>query len=351
MKIKNIFLVVMVLMSVSIFAQTRDDIRVYIAPVVASPDQAKYFVDNFTMETAGAGYNITENVAEADYTLKLEVKPNMVLYDDGSLEQAPPDEKQSVLYITLLNNEENAEVVTFGYPFTELEEMNEFNLYLLYEAMANVPLTKFSGDYEPPELEPDHWRNKWIYLHAAFSYPIMSYKLKPEGLLGNAAIYNDDEPEVRYSQIDHKVRAVPGVTFGLEFQFLNWMSAELVFDMTFGDPMSYSFIPGIGAQLKFPIKPSDRFMLEPYLAVNSRLNTSDTYAQYPFFGAGGGFQFGEKGGSMGAFVIDANFIYSIGELITYNTNKNFPKPSQIHWDCWTVGLSIGYKVGFLNRNE
>jgi hypothetical protein len=276
----------------------------------------------------------------------------MILYDDGTQELAPPDEKQYILNISLLNNVENNEIVAFGFPFTELEEMNEFNLYLLYEAMANVPLTKFSGDYELPEPEPDHWRNKWVYLHAALSYPIISYQLKPEGLYGGLGIFNDKDPNnTTYSELDHIVRAVPGFTLGLEFQFLNWMSAELDFDMTFGDPMSYSFIPGIGAQLKFPIKPADRFMLEPYLALSSRLNTSGTYAKYPFFGLGGGFQFGVKAGNMGAFVIDANYIYSIGEVVTHNTNSAFPKPGQIHWDSWTVGLSVGYKIGFFNRNK
>jgi hypothetical protein len=265
-------------------------------------------------------------------------------------ELAPPDEKQSVLYITLLDNEENAEVVTFGYPFTELEEVDDFNLYLLYEAMANVPLSKFADDWEPPEVEPDHWRNKWVYLHAAFSYPIVTYQLSPQGLLGGNSIYKDDGGIIDRSELDHKVRAVPGFLVGVEYQFLNWMSAELVFEMRFGDPVSYSFIPGIGLQLKFPIKPSDRFMLEPYLAVSSILNTSDNYVQYPFFGLGGGFQFGVKAGNMGAFVIDANFIYSLGEVITHNTNKSFPMPEQIHWNSWTVGLSIGYKIGFVNRN-
>jgi hypothetical protein len=338
----------MILMSVSIFAQTRDDVHVYIAPVVARADQAAYFMDNFTMETAGAGYSVTENVSEADYTIKLEVKRNMILYDDGTEEQAPPDEKQFILSLTLLNNEENNEVVSFGFLFTELEEMNDFNLYLLYEAMANVPLTKFFGDYTPYEPEPDHWRNKWLYLNAAFCYPITSYELQSEGLQGGMAIYDD---KGNPSKLDHIVRAIPGFKVGMEFQFLNWMSTEVDFELMFGDPVEYSFIPGIGVQLKFPIKPTDRFMLEPYLAANSRLNTSSTYAKYPFFGLGGGFQFGVKAGSMGAFVFDANFIYSIGEVVTHNNDNQFPKPALVHWNTWTVGLSLGYKIGFFNRNK
>jgi hypothetical protein len=347
MKTKYIFLIVMGLAAASIFSQTRDDIRVYVAPVVASPEQATYFRENFIMETIGAGYAVAETADEADYTLNLEVKPNMILYDDGTEEAAPPDEDQFILSISLLNNEEKTEVVAFAFPFTELEDMNQFNLFLLYEAMANVPLTKLSG--VEAVVESDAWRNKWIYLHAAFSYPIMFYQLKPEGLMGNS-IYDPTDPR-KHNELDHKVRPMPGFSFGLEFQFLNWMSTELVFEMTFGDPVQNSFVPGIGLQLKFPIKPSNYFMLEPYLAVDSSLNTSNTYAQYPFFGVGGGVQFGVKAGSMGAIVIDANFIYSIGEIITYNTNTYYTSPDRIHWNRFVVGLSIGYKIGFLDRQK
>jgi hypothetical protein len=346
MRTKYIFFMVMCLAAVSLFSQARDDTSIFIMPVVATtPDQASYFYDNFTMETAGAGYALAENAKDADYSLKLEVRPNMVLYDDGTEEQAPPDEDQFILSIALLDNEDDAEVVTFAFPFTDVNEMNEFNLYLLYEAMANVPLTKLTGNEIEEEL--DTWRNKWIYLHTAFTYPIMTYQLKSEGLYGGNSIHKPGTSD--YSELDHKVRATPGFMFGLEFQFLNWMSAELNFEMTFGDPVTYSFVPGIGLQLKFPIKPAKNFMLEPYLALNSTLATSSSFYKYPFFGAGGGFQFGFKGGNLGAFVIDANFIYSIGELITYNNNTNFPDPDRIHWNHWTVGLSVGYKVGFFDR--
>jgi hypothetical protein len=346
MKTKYIFLIAMGLVAVSIFSQTRDDIRVYVAPVVATPEQAAYFRENFIMETIGAGYSIAETADEADYTLNLEVKPNMILYDDGTEEPAPPDEDQFILSIALLDNENNTEIVAFAFPFTELEEMNQFNLFLLYEAMANVPLTKLSAIEIVEESEA--WRNKWLYLRAAFSYPIMFYQLKLDPVWGNC-IVDPDDPNYRHTTLDHKVRPIPGFLFGLEFQYLNWMSTELVFEMSFGDPVQNSFVPGIGLQLKFPIKPSSYFMLEPYLAISSTLNTSNTYAKYPNFEVGGGFQFGVKGGSMGAFVIDASFMYSIGEIVTYNNSTKYPEPKYVHWNHWTVGLSVGYKIGFFDR--
>ena len=95
-------LFLMILIPAAVFAQTREDIRIYIAPVRAlNPSHASFFHESFSIELTGAGYTQGNSARESDYTLNLEVKPNTVLYDDGSVEQAPPDEKQFLLSITL----------------------------------------------------------------------------------------------------------------------------------------------------------------------------------------------------------------------------------------------------------
>jgi len=90
-------------------------------------------------------------------------------------------------------------------------------------------------------------------------------------------------------------------------------------------------------------------MVEPYLAASFPMETSSHATQFPKFGTGGGFQLGVKGGNMGAFFLDINFIYFIGDAIMkspagYST-------SEIHFRRYTVGLGIGYKIGFFDRNE
>jgi hypothetical protein len=308
-------------------------------PVGGDSAQQAFFKENFEMETVAAGYVTTENQREADYTLKLEIKPNMIMYDDGTEELAPPEEKQNVLELRLTRNEDNTEIVMFNFPFTDVEEMYEFNLYLLYQAMANVPLTKLTTI-----LETDHWRNKWVYIRGSFDYTISNYE---------ADVKNGDNRQkdgdgnwigLRAENARSTTPMVAG-TLGVEYQFLNWMSVEGDMKLLFGDPEEPTFVPTVGAFLKFPLKPSKHFMLEPYLGIDFPMLTGGTIRQRPFLAVGGGFQFGVKGGEMGAFFVDTNFMYTIGEVKTATSNR------EASWQRWVLGFGIGYKIGFINRNK
>jgi hypothetical protein len=66
----------------------------------------------------------------------------------------------------------------------------------------------------------------------------------------------------------------------------------------------------------------------------------------PLFGLGGGFQFGVRGGSMGAIFIDVGIMYDIGDVHTMKTEVR-----EIYWRRWVIGFGVGYKVGFVNRPE
>jgi hypothetical protein len=335
-------LILWLVLAVSVSAQTRKDVKIYIPPVKADTEQSAYFRENFSMETKGAGYSLTETPDDADYSLLLEVKPNMILYDDGAIEPAPPDEKQFVLQIDLARNEDDANMVSFSFLFTDVNEMYDFNLYLLYEAMANIPFTK-AHDIAAAE-EGDFWRNKWLYIRASFDYPITFYELlKPKWLV-------DNSNPLKTINLDHKIKPFPAATFGLELQYLNWMSTEVDIHIGFSDPVSNSLIPVITLEQKFPIKPAKIFMLEPYLAVSFPMGTSSHVSQFPKVGTGGGFQFGVKGGNMGAFFLDVNFIYYLGDVIMKSPYSGY-SPNDIHYRRYTVGLGIGYKIGFFDRDE
>jgi hypothetical protein len=127
------------------------------------------------------------------------------------------------------------------------------------------------------------------------------------------------------------------------------MSTELNFNLSFSDPMSNSFIPAIQIEQKFPIKPAKYFMIEPYAVVSFPLNTSSGSIQFPKVGLGGGCQLGVRGGNMGAFFVDINYIHFLGDVLMRNENKIFPDPSSITYRRFSVGLGIGYKVGFFDR--
>ena len=323
----------------SIFAQTREDTLIHVLPVMGSPEQALFFKENFDMEIAAASYAITQNASEADYLFRLSVSPNMVLYDDGTSEQAPPDEPQFLLNVSLIRGEDDAEIVSFQFPFTDLEEMYEHNLYLVYGAMANVPVTKLGEVVD----ESDRWRNKWLYIRTSFDYPVVTTH---QSRVPGGFIYNQGGDQL--IQIDHKVRAMPGVTVGAELQFLHWMSTEAGFLLRFGDPLGDTFIPGVYLQLKTPLKPSRHFMLEPYLMFHTQTNTAVIYERFPQTAIGGGFQFGVKGGEMGALFADISFSYTMGSVIAKNPMNDW-LPSTLPYSRYVIAFGFGYKVGFMDR--
>jgi hypothetical protein len=329
----------------ALFAQSRDDIQVFVPPVTGGvPEQQAFFADNFKMELMGANYAVVDNQNDSDYTMTLTITQDV---DDNYEDESGTGQVEriiNVLTVSLQDSKDGREILQFSWAFENLEEMYEWNLHLIYQAMANIPLTKITG-----VPDTNHWRNKWLYIRASFDYPITFYaNPDPSGKYSTA---KEDDTRYSYTAFDHVVRPFPGFTAGLEFQFLNWMSIEGDFQINFGDPFSTAFIPAINIELKFPLKPSRHFMIEPYGAVNLPTTTATDTIQFPLLGVGGGIQLGVKGGSMGAFFVDINYIYYLDKVITKNNDLDKPNPATVSWTRFSVGLGIGYKIGFFNRNK
>jgi hypothetical protein len=340
---KTIFFLGLLAVTASVFAQVREDTLIHVQNVMAArPDHAIYFKENFEMEIAGAGYTITDNVSEADYIIQLEVRPNLITYDDGTTGAPDPEESQYLLHLTLLRAEDREEVVAFMFPFTELEEMYQFNLFLVYEAMANVPITRLADIEIAPD--DDRWRNKWIYLRTSIDFVITAYMLENKIRLESMA---DDEMPREIN--NHSIGTFVGATIGLEFQFLNWMSLETSLMARFSDPENTaSFLPGLGLKLKFPLKPSNHFKLSPYIMGSAAAPTGGNYYRFPQWSIGGGFQFGAKGGSMGAFFIDANYLYSLGNVIM--KHEGYIPDRVTYTSRNVISIGLGYKIGFIDRD-
>jgi hypothetical protein len=361
----------------AVLSQSQSDIHLHIRSVAANPEHSEFFRENFTREALAAGFTLVNNPREAAYILNLEVQPNVIVFEDGSQEPAPPDEDQFRLRLRLTSNIDNAEVISFSFPFTELREMFNYNADLFYSVMVNVPYA-WPEDIQVLEVvrevevlreveilrnievvrevlvqEPDSWRNQLLYLRASADFPLNYYQRRPNGLFEGTFIY-DGPPNnpSRYSRLDDKILIVPGATIGLEAHFLDWMSAELNFQMRFADVIDYAFIPGIGFQLKFPFKPARHFKLSPYAAGSFSMNFADHSVSYPPVALGGGFQFGVKGGENGAWFFDINFMTPLGDVRTKNViNPDFPLPSELRWNKFTVGLGLGYKIGIMSRER
>ena len=358
MKTRCIFLALLIALAASAFAQSRSDVTIFLPLIVAEdPAQAEFFRKNFTMEITSAGYTVAESIQEADYSLRITVRRNMIVYDDGTSEPAPDDEHEFLLQLNLMRNSDTEQIVSLSFGFDELEEMYNHNLSLIYQVMANVPLggsdsktlVRFMvGKGEEPD---DWWRNKWLYLRLSADYPIHYYQIKPDDSLyrGNFLFKGEDgEPDFGYSTIADQTVAIPGATVGLEVQFLQWMSFELDFAVRLGDTAGFGFMPAIGAQVKFPFKPAAYFMLEPYAAVVTTNNEDHSFS-FTRYAIGGGIQLGVKAGNAGVLFFDVNYMHPLGEAITRNADENFTQPELLHWNRYAVGLSLGYKIGFLNR--
>ena len=373
------------------FAQTQGESSIYIRSFAQNPVFADFFLENFARELVESGYNLANYPSDADFILGLTVMPNIILYDDGTEEPAPPGENQFLLRLSLTRTGDNIEIVAFSFPFTELNEMNDHNQYLLRHVMANVPFSRPDDIaalpveveiirevtietirevevevvreipvvryetlvMEVPVMEPDSWRNMWLYLRVSADLPVNYYQVKSTGLLDGTHIFDGsiDNP-IRHSRLDNQILMIPGATIGLELQFLNWMSVEANFEIRFADVIDYAFIPGFGIQLKFPIKPARHFMLSPYVAGSYTLNWASHIDSFPGFAVGGGLQFNVRGGDRGAWFLDLNYMQSLDEVRTKNVINpdNFPNPPILHWNRFVIGLGIGYKIGFIARN-
>jgi hypothetical protein len=270
------------------------------------------------------------------------------------LSQADRDAYDLRLYelqITLLDNKTGGEMLLISSMFDVFEDLYQIELPLTSQVLANIPRTKNTGIFLS-----DMWRNKWLYLSFAVDLPLAFYDV-----VDPVVKWSGSETSGYSGTIIHNSRTqvVPGAILGLEAQFLNWMSAEANFSMMFGDSFSYTFTPAIQVKApKFIWKPAIHFMLEAYPMVEFEMSTSPVLSK-PGTAVGGGLQFGIRGfggntgDAVGAFYLDLNFRYSLGE-VTYSPSlspvgRPGYDPAYSTYRHYILGISLGYKIGFMNR--
>jgi hypothetical protein len=319
-----------------IFAQSRNDVAVFLAPTTGgTEEQQAFFNENFKMELTGANYAVVGDQKAADYSMNLKITQE-IEEGDGELAQ----EIINILSISLVDNKDGHEILQFSWAFQNLEEMYEWNLHLIYQAMANVPLTKLT-------VVPDtnHWRNKWLY--------ICGY-----GGLDLTFGFYDSGNEVSFQNREYTFYPGPLFGLGLEFHFLDFLSVE--FDISgapYGIDAAHSVVVfGMPLLFKFPLKPSKHFMLEPYGGIQFNTSSAGSIVP-PLVSWVGGFQYGIKAGERGAIIFDIRAVGDIG------TTKLFPPAEAPHYssnpnpktyngiDRFQLQILAGFKVGFYNRSE
>jgi hypothetical protein len=243
--------------------------------------------------------------------------------------------------------------------FNVFEDLYEIELPLTSQVLANIPRTKNTGIFLS-----DMWRNKWVYLSFGVDLPLAFYTIVSPAVLwsvggGTNPVWSGRDVDTDHTQI------VPGLIAGLEVQFLDWMSAEANFAMMFGDSFGNTFTPSVQIKApKFIWKPAIHFMIEAYPMVEFEMSTSPILVK-PGVAAGGGVQFGIRGfggntgDAVGAFFLDVNFRYSIGETTFAPTGRTAGSkgnsagydPAFSSFNHYVLGISVGYKIGFMNRKS
>jgi len=329
------FVVFLVMTGGVLFAADSEEKAICIQGFGNRIDQVTFFRDAFMAEAVAAGFKVVEqfDFKYADYGIKFEITPNTNV-----------NEQQFIFTISLVRIKDLNIMVAATYAFDELEEMVPYTQYLFFRLVANIP------GYGKGVVNPA-WKNKWMYLRLSFDYPVTVYELQSTGLIGTAGIYMGefDDP-TSIMPLDNKIIVLPGAAFGVEVQFLNWMSVEPV-ARVFLEELFGTYYVSLAAELdiKFPLK-TNYFMIEPYAAASFPILKPDRFTKYPWFSFGGGVQVGIRGGSMGAFFIDVNYMHSVGDAVAKNPYEElYPNPDKIHYKRFQVGLGIGYKLGFFDR--
>jgi len=355
---KTLFFTVLSLLAISSFAQNIPNRYIFIEGTAENAEHQDFFLKNFQMEATAAGYTVTGSKEEASHTVLFNVAPNTVTDSEGEEQPVPPDDNQYVIKISLINNADDFEILFFDFFFTDLDEMYVHNRNLFQTATLYIPPFT-ENDMIVIEALDNRWKNKWIYFRLSFDYPITFYLLQPEGLRGGRGLYAGDfDDPTRVTPIGHEIMAMPGLTAGLEFHILNFLSLELNFQMSLGDTRDNKFINmAAGAELKFPVKFKNT-MLVPYGAFSYPLKKSDIFTDFPLYAVGGGIQFCARGGKHGAFFVDIKYMLSFSDAVmknpysVYSEDKQLaPNPPEIHYKRSVIGIGIGYKIGLFNRKE
>lgn len=302
-------------------AQSRSKTRIYVPPVQGgTPEQQKFFQEQFQEEIRGAGYSVADSKDDSDYTVQLSVQPNPEYSSGGTAERY-------ILLLQFLESQTGEEMAQFDFPFTALETMYEWNLYLLYKAVALIPDNPdAAGAAAPPPAAPEidnRWRAKRLYLNFGLGVDL-AYFMKPD------------------TAVTTQGMVMPAVLAGVELHLLDFFSLE-------ADPVKIRFLhdgdqyivtPGFALLFKGVLKLSDYIMFEPYAGAEYSIPLFSE-AEIPALSVLAGAQFGLRSGSREAFTLDIGVTYSMMghlKLIT-GTSSGVLK----------FGLLLGWKIGFIDR--
>jgi len=343
---KIIFISFFLLFSVTfLYAVNAKDITL-IVQGSGSPSFVEGFKYALTVEAKAAGYQMTDNLSQAKYNINFTVEFDRV-------------EQKSKFIVSLIKVDDSSVIVSMEYFFADEEEMMLYAQLVFFLLMSNLP-----EDVTTAAPEDDTWRNKWLYLNTSFDYSIMLLLLNDPKLYAGNGVYfgTPGDANFRVAPLDHKFIFMPGVSLGLELQFLNFLSieprAQISREQALLDHIMYTAL--FSVDLKIPLKFLKYIVIEPYVSAAYPMRfpvEKEVFKKYPLYFFGGGIQIAAKAGKSGALFFEANYMFDADYLFFGKTDtsmKNpfedfYPEPEVIHYNHSVLGFRIGYKFGFFNR--
>jgi hypothetical protein len=306
-----------------------------------SPNFVEGFKYALTVEAKAAGYQITDNLSSAKYSIRFSVE-----YDRT--------EQKSKFVVNLIKVADSSVIVTMEYFFADEEEMMLYAQLVFFLLISNLPEDVASSSAP----EDDSWRDKWLYFNVSFDYSFMFLLLQETGLVGGSGIWHGDDikhPDM-VAPLDHKFVPTPGVSFGIEFQFLDFMSiepnAQISMEQAVSDHLIYNAL--FSMEIKFPLKFFKSTVITPYGIAAYPLRfpeEAEIFTNYPEVIFGGGIQVAAKAWNSGALFFDVSYLY-IGDIMMKNQyDKLYPNPEVIHYNYSVLGFKIGFKFGVFNRKR
>jgi hypothetical protein len=293
-------------------------------PEGGTAQQKEYFQTNFKMELVGANYPSVETKAESAYTLLLSIQDNPDFVPTAAVDGVTSwDENQLKpfeLGVKLIHSDNDDEVVSFSFLFDNTDAMNEWNLYLLYQALANAYVDDDTPSAPPPPPEVDDlWRNQIYYLNLSLGMDLAFYLRDTDGRVGTGSF-------------------MPTLLAGFEWHFLNFLSAEADFKprlLENGD--NYIFTLAGALTVKYVFK-FGVLMLEPYAGLEGAISLD---GPIPPLSAIAGVQLGFRGAPKSTWVLDTG--------ITRSLIGSFEDYKGVEHAILRVHLLVGFKFGFKDR--
>jgi hypothetical protein len=149
----------------SVVAEDLPNVSVWVPPVEGGSDEEKqYFYDNMRMELVGGGYVLAESRENSDFYMNIRVA-------HGEESDAPGN----YVNLSLHDSRTEKEIITLSWDYNTLDDMDIWNLYLVFQTMANAPIAKSvvvpeeeaPPPAEPPSPPPPAWYDKWLWIGAA----------------------------------------------------------------------------------------------------------------------------------------------------------------------------------------